>query len=265
MNSREIMEMIFKDMDDKGNYTHSVDTFKSGDAEKQVKKLAVGMFPSYKLIKEAAQWGADLLIVHEPVYYNHYDDTSKLKEAQNPAYLAKSKLIEESGMAICRLHDHMHHANLDRIALGEMELLGLAYTHTANPYYAVNRFELEKEISAGELLALIRNVLGVKHARLVGNPDNKVKTLSGCFGTPGHITDEINEDGVDMVLSGESDEWSTCEYIRDLSDMGFNKSMIIMGHCGSERAGMVLLERQLKEKLEGIELKYLECGEPYSE
>ena len=143
MNSREIMEMIFKDMDDKGNYTHSVDTFKSGDAEKQVKKLAVGMFPSYKLIKEAAQWGADLLIVHEPVYYNHYDDTSKLKEAQNPAYIAKSKLIEESGMAICRLHDHMHHANLDRIALGEMELLGLAYTHTANPYYAVNRFELE--------------------------------------------------------------------------------------------------------------------------
>lgn len=263
MNSREIMEMLFE-MDTTANYTHSADTFKSGDPEKQVKKVGVAMFPSYKLIKEAAEWGADLLVVHEPVYYNHYDVTDKLLD--NPVYIAKNKLITESGMAICRLHDHMHHAHLDVIALGEMEALGLAYRHTANPYYAVNRFELENEITAGELLERIKTVLGVKFARLVGDPENKVKNISALFGTPGHIVDELNVDGVDMALVGESDEWSTCEYVRDMSDTGMNKSMIIMGHCGSERAGMVWVEKMLREKLAGedIDIKYFECGEPYS-
>ena len=175
-------------------------------------------------------------------------------------------LIEESGIVICRLHDHMHHAKLDRIALGEMEYLGLPYRHIANPYYAVNRFELEEQIMAGELLDAIKETLGVKFARLVGSPDNKVKVISACFGTPGHIVDEINEEGIDIVLAGESDEWSTCEYIRDMSDIGLNKSMIVMGHCGSERAGMMYIEKLLRESLgdTGIEFLYLECNEPYS-
>lgn len=263
MNSKQIMDFLFE-MDTTANYAGTADTFKCGDPEKEVKKVAVTMFPSYNTIKEAAQWGADLLVAHEPIYYNHYDQTGHLEG--KAVYLAKSKLIEESGMVICRLHDHMHHAKLDRIALGEMEYLGLPYRHTANPYYAVNRFELENEISAGELLDRIKTVLGVKFARLVGSPENKVKNIAACFGTPGHIVDEINEDGIDMVLAGESDEWSTCEYIRDMSDIGLNKSMIIMGHCGSERAGMMYIEKYLRENLgdQGIEFLYLECGEPYS-
>lgn len=263
MNSREIMDILFA-MDTTANYSGTADTFKSGDPEREVKKVGVAMFPSYKLIKEAADWGADLLVVHEPVYYNHYDQTGHLLD--NPVYKIKSELIEKSGMVICRLHDHMHHAYPDEIALGEMDALGLEYTHVANPYYAVNRFKLGEEITAGELLDRIKTVLGVKFARLVGSADNKVRMITACFGTPGHIVDEINTDGVDMVLAGESDEWSTCEYIRDMSDVGLNKSMIIMGHCGSERAGMVRIENTLKEKLGAtdIEIRYFECGEPYS-
>jgi hypothetical protein len=51
-----------------------------------------------------------------------------------------------------------------------------------------------------------------------------------------------------------------------MSDVGLNKSMIIMGHCGSERAGMVRIENTLKEyfKSSDVEVKYFECGEPYS-
>ncbi len=264
MNSREIMEMIFNDMDAAGNYAHSVDTFKCGDPEKTVKKVAVAMFGTYKLIKEAKEWGADLLIVHEPIYYNHYDSVSGLEN--DPVYLKKSELIRESGMVICRLHDHMHHARPDRIGLGEMELLGLPYKHTANPYYAVNRFLLEKTITAGELLGRIKTVLGVNFARLVGDPETRVKLISGCFGTPGHTLDELREDGVDVVITGESDEWSSLEYVRDYSDMGYNKAMIVMTHGGSERGGMVYLEGQLREMLrcEDIELTYLESGEVYS-
>lgn len=260
MNSKELMEKIFL-MDTTANYSRTCDTFKAGDMYREIKKVGVCMFATVDVIKEAAKWGADLLITHEPVYYNHMDDVSKLQT--NPVYLAKKAIIDESGMAICRLHDHMHHANLDRIALGEMECLGLEYTHVANPYYAVNRFELKEPIKASLLLERIKTVLGVRHARLCGDADMEITHISGCFGTPGHILDEINDEWGQMVLAGEADEWSTCEYIRDAAALGFEKAMIVMGHCGSERDGMILLADEIRKAHPELDVKYFECDEPF--
>lgn len=263
MKAREILEKLCE-MDTTADYSNTCDTFKTGDPEHEVKKVAVSMFGTYKVISEAVMWGADFLIVHEPLFYNHWDKTEHLMN--KPAYLKKQKLIDDNNLTICRMHDHTHNAKPDEIGIGEMNALGLAYTHTANPYHAVNRFELQDEITAGELLDRIKTVLGVKFARLVGSPDNKVKLISGCFGTPGHLEDEISVDGVDIVLCGEACEWATCEYVRDMSDMGMNKSMIVMGHCGSEREGMIRIASALAEDLAacGIEVKYFEAGEPYS-
>lgn len=260
MNAREIMDELFL-MDTTANYTHTCDTFKSGDETREVKKVAVCMFATVAVIREAIAWGADLLITHEPVYYNHMDTSAHLQN--NPVYLAKKAIIEEGGLAICRIHDHMHHANLDRIALGEMEHLGLPYRHIANPYYAVNRFELEAPIKAIDLLARIQTVLGVKHARLVGDSEMEVTHISGCFGTPGHILDEINEDWGQLVLAGETAEWYECEYIRDAAALGRKKAMIVMGHCGSERDGMIYLANELAANHPELAVKYLECEEPY--
>ena len=47
---------------------NTVDTVKAGDAEREVKKVAVAMFASIDTIRAAAAWGADFLIVHEPTY-----------------------------------------------------------------------------------------------------------------------------------------------------------------------------------------------------
>ena len=263
MTAREILDKLFE-MDTKGDYSNTCDTFKVGEPDREVKKIAVSMFGSYKVITDAVAWGADFLIVHEPLFYNHWDKTEHLQN--NSVYLKKRKLIDDNNLTICRLHDHTHNAYPDEIGIGEMDALGLAYTHIANPYHAVNRFALDEETTAGELLDRIRSVLGVKFARLVGSPYNKVKLISGCFGTPGHLEDEISEEGVDIVLCGEACEWATCEYVRDRSDMGMNKSMIIMGHCGSEREGMIRVANALAKELceKGIDVKYFEAGEPYS-
>ena len=261
MNSRELMDKLFL-MDTTANYSHSCDTFKSGDPEKEIKKVGVCMFATVEVIREAAKWGADILITHEPVFYNHMDTTGHLEN--NPVYLGKRSIIDESGMAICRIHDHMHHANLDRIALGEMEYLGLEYAHVANPYYAVNRFELKEPIKANDLLERIKDVLGVKHARLCGDGEMEITNITGCFGTPGHILDEINDPWCQVVLAGETAEWYECEYIRDAAALGMKKAMIVMGHCGSERAGMVYMAEGMKKDYPELDIKYFECGECYN-
>lgn len=46
-------------------------TWDSGN--KIVGKIAVTCFPSVNSLRSAADWGAELMITHEPLFYNHSD------------------------------------------------------------------------------------------------------------------------------------------------------------------------------------------------
>ena len=67
MKAYEIIEKLFTFGSD-FNYTQTCDTLKCGSPYADVTKVAVAMFPTVDLIKEAHKWGAELLIVHEPAF-----------------------------------------------------------------------------------------------------------------------------------------------------------------------------------------------------
>ena len=119
MNSKQLMDELFL-MDITADYTNTRDTFKAGDESREISKVGVCMFSPVNVLIAAEEWGVDLLIVHESTYISLGEKTES-----DPVYLGKKAIIDASGMAICRIHDHMHHASPDRIALVEMELLGL--------------------------------------------------------------------------------------------------------------------------------------------
>ena len=88
---------------DFGDYSDTCDTCKAGDMSIETDKVAISMFATPQVVKQAKDWGAQLLIVHEPTYYNHWDNHSDEK-----LECEKRKLIEESGLTIFRYHDHPH-------------------------------------------------------------------------------------------------------------------------------------------------------------
>ena len=100
--------------------TKTCDTLKAGDPNKELKKVAVTMFATVDTVKRAKEWGADMLIVHEPTYYDHFEEIDEL-----PVVKEKRKLIEESGITIYRYHDYMHHRDIDQSPEGEVYYLGL--------------------------------------------------------------------------------------------------------------------------------------------
>ncbi len=46
------------------------DTIKYGSAERDASKVAVTMFPTPDVIRAAADWGAELLVAHEPTAFD---------------------------------------------------------------------------------------------------------------------------------------------------------------------------------------------------
>ena len=235
------------------------DTVKAGDPEKELRKVAVSMFATVDIINKVKEWGADMLIVHEPTYYDHYEEI-----IVNSVTQAKKRLIEESGIVLFRYHDFMHHREVDEISEGEIHYLGLKGKLENTKYFASYTYKLDEPITTLELAKLIENKLNVKHVRIAGERNKKSTNLALCFGTPGGVYDLLRDENIEIVLTGETCEWMLCEYARDASALGINKSIIVMGHIGSERDGMKLLAEKLSQKHTSFETKYFECGEVYS-
>ena len=118
MKAFEIMNELFAAAP--GDYSVTCDTLKAGSPEKEVGKIAVSMFATPEIVRRAAEWGADLLIVHEPTYYNHMDVHS-----DEALECEKRALIEKSGLTIYRNHDHAHRTQPDTIVAGEMKYMKL--------------------------------------------------------------------------------------------------------------------------------------------
>ena len=257
MKAKEIMEKLFSVADER-DYSNSCDKCVSGNPDTIVNKIAVTMFPSPEVIKNAFKWGADLLIVHEPVYHSPADEN-------DPVDVAKRKIIEESGMVLYRYHDHTHYTTPDIIAAGEFKYLGLKGKTECTDVFDLLRFKLETPITPVELAKHIENTLGIKHVRISGATDIKCTKLSGMFGAPGKgAFNEIRNDECEILLVGETTEWLLCEYARDAAQMGFKKSLLMLGHAGSERDGMKYTADILADMFPELEVKYFECGEAYT-
>ena len=235
------------------------DVLKAGNPNKELKKVAVTMFATVDTVKKAQEWGADMIIVHEPTYYDHFEEIDDL-----PVVVAKRKLIEKSGITIYRYHDYMHSRDIDQIPEGEIYYLGLKGKVKNTPYSASYLFLADEPITALELANKMEKELGIKRVRIAGTLDKKSTKIALCFGTPGGVFELLCDENIEMVLTGEACEWKLAEYARDADALGINKTLIVMGHIGSERDGMRLLAKRLSEKYKDFETRYIECGEVYT-
>ncbi len=235
----------------------TVDVIKCGDADAEIKKVAVAMFATPDVIRKAAEYEANFLIVHEPMFYNHTDTQMPYEQCH-----AKKEMLERLGMTVFRFHDYAHSITPDLIFEGQLYYSGLNGHFEKGKYWAVNRFILDTPMTTLELAEQLEKKLGIKHLRIAGARHNTVKTISCCFGTPGHLIKEFAE--CDTVLTGEICEWIEGEYVRDHHQMGGDKSMIVMGHINSEKFGMKLLEKYLTEQYPHISTRYFDCGDVYS-
>ena len=258
MKAKEIVEYL-NSFSFREDYSETCDTFKIGSDTVDVTKVAVAMFGTPDVIRQANGWGAELLIVHEPLYYNHFDNRT-----DDPVECAKAKLLEDSGLAVYRFHDHPHYTIPDMIAFGELSLLGLKGEVRPSETFDLARVHLDEPMTARQLAKHIEDRLGIKHVRIAGAIDKPISTVSCMFGAPGGLLDELKRDVCEALIAGEVCEWSLCEYARDASQLGYTKAVLALGHVGSERAGMVYIADLLKKQFNDVEVKYFECGEVYS-
>ncbi len=237
----------------------TVDTFKSGNPDDVVTGVAVCMFADMETLRKAVANNCNLIIAHEPTFYNHLDKTAFLEK--DPVYLGKSEYIKKHRLIIFRFHDHIHKTDPDGIYLGMVDKLGWK----ANQVDKSMMFFKFEEQTVGAFAQKLQEKLKGSQLRIVGDPQmrfTKVALGVGASGSQSHIN-LLNSNSTELLVSGEAQEWETYEYVLDASMLGMKKAAIFTGHIPSEEAGMEYCAKWMKTFIKNIPIVYLENGSAY--
>jgi putative NIF3 family GTP cyclohydrolase 1 type 2 len=244
-----------------GNWDEpTVDTFKAGNPDTPITGIAVTMMATMDVLKRAAARGDNLIITHEPTFFDHSDTPQGIDE-NDPVWKAKREFIAKHGLVIWRFHDHWHQRTPDGIQAGMTRVLGWSrYQNPQNPHL----FKLPRT-SLRELAEEIARKLDRPVLRIVGNPDMQVAVVAMSPGAAGFARQAaaLEADGVDVLLAGESHEWETVEYAADAVSQGRRKALILIGHVPSEQAGMEDCAQWLKTFMQGVRIEFIATQPPF--
>jgi len=238
----------------------TVDTFKAGNPDTRVKGVAVTMMATLDVLQRAAANGLNLIITHEPTFYNHLDLPQGMEES-DAVWKEKRAFIEKNGLVIWRFHDHWHRRNPDGILTGMVKALGWEkYQSAENAHlFTVPEITLEK------LAAEVANRLATPVLRAVGNPEMKVTKLALSPGAAGfeRETHALELENVEVLLVGETREWETVEYAADAVTEGKRKALMVIGHVPSEQAGMEECAKWLKTFVKDVPIEFVATKQPF--
>lgn len=157
---------------------NTVDVIKEGDPDTPVKGIVTSMFPTMEVLRQTVSKGCNIIIVHEPLYYNHRDET---KQFQNDSvFLEKRRFIQDHQLVIWRFHDYNHSLQPDGI------LSGIVTKLKWNDYVVNSHLDqfVIPEISLKGLLEYLKQIFPKYTFYVVGKPEMKLSKVRLSPGPP---------------------------------------------------------------------------------
>jgi putative NIF3 family GTP cyclohydrolase 1 type 2 len=237
----------------------TVDTLKAGDPATVVTGIATTFMDTYSILEKAVASGKNLIITHEPTFYNHLDDQSPL--AADPVLIQKLAYIREHHLVVWRFHDTWHLRQPDGILAGMVDRFGWKpYQSKTNPHL----FTLPAT-TVGQVAASLEARTGARAIRIVGDPGMRVTQIAllpGAAGSDKQIK-ALQQEDVELLVAGESREWETVPYVQDAAAEGRHKALILMGHEISEEAGMDECASWLRTIFPRMPIAFVPANEPF--
>lgn len=253
----QIMDMFIKTIPN-APFPNTVDTLKSGSRDAVVTGIVTTMFPTVDVIKKTIALGANFIICHEPTFYNHTDDVSWLQN--NEVYQYKADLLKKHNITIWRNHDYIHSLQPDGVTTGVVDKLGWkAYQQGSNTF-------ILPAVALGGLIAQLKYKLGASKVRYIGDLSQTCRSILFMPGAAGGRPqiEAIDKYKPDVLVCGEIAEWETAEYVRDARAEGRSIALVVTGHIPSEEAGSEFMAHWLKQRLTGVKITHLVCGNSLS-
>ena len=234
------------------NLEETVDTFKAGSPDTDIKGIAVGWMSYTWALLKAIELGCNIFITHEPTYYDHYDNNTAVFDL--PGVRAKQRFIEEKQLVIIRCHDLWDQMPQIGIADAWGELLGLGEQIAGDGYFRVYDVTGKTATDLAQQVAARTLLFGQDAVELVGPPD---KPVTRAFIGTGAITPffkSIVAYQADLAICTNDGftHWRDGAYA---IDMGL--PVIVVDHAVSEQIGILNLARHLQAQFPNVPVHHI--------
>jgi len=242
---------------------NTVDTIKAGDSATVVAGIVTTFTPSMEVLRQAVEAGDNLIVTHEPTFYNHLDDPALFVD--DPVYKEKLAYIQEHHLVIWRFHDTWHLRDPDGIVEGFVAQAGWKQYQNPGPSSETQMFFTLPRTTVLGLAKDLQRRFHARSIRIVGDPEMKITKVAYRPGASGEVKQvkALERDDTEVLVAGEASEWETVEYVRDAQLQGRHKALILLGHLTSEEAGMDYCAKWLRPLFPSLPIHYIPATEPY--
>lgn len=274
MKISEIIDVVKKNCKGYGTIdeTKTRDKVLYGDVDKQCTGIVTTIYASYDVIKKASELGANFIIAHEALFWNHGDHTDWLKD--NETFKLKKQLLDETGITVWRDHDYIHSGIMHQGRYVDGIFYGLAYELDWLNYISnddANRpqqFTIPKTPTR-EVAQYLMEKMNLKGMKTMGNIDGYTEKIYLPFHIIGEADNRmlsyIEENHVDTILAMEITDFTVAIYMRDGAQAGLAKSVLAAGHFNVEEPGMKwFAEKHLPTLIKDIPVNFIQAGDSYT-
>lgn len=246
----------------------SVDRIVVGDPGAAVTGIGTCWLPYRETCERAVRDGVNLLVVHEPTFYTHWDLDEKSpglfgaspagREAYLDAVEKKKAWILANELAVIRCHDV-----LDKVAgwgipfaFGEALGFGAGDIVRSRPYYNVYKVEPRPAAEVARAVAAKLAAFRQPGVAFYGDRDRVVGTVgvgTGCYSDPIEFMD-LRPD-LFIALDDVVRTWTQTVYARDTGH-----PLVVVNHGTSEEAGMRALAERLRTTFPGRKVVHYPQG-----
>lgn len=243
-----------------------------GNPDQVCTGIVTTCWASAEVISKAYEAGANLIVCHEALFWNHGDKTDWLTESDNHTFRKKEELLKKTGIVVWRDHDHIHSGIpvnggfVDGIFYGMAKKLGWEdYIIDSHSEFDSTMYFLP-EIRIREIASLFRERFHLNGVKLIGDPDMAVKKVFICMhvlGRDNGLIQKIDQEGIDLAIALEMVDFTAAEYIKDSMQLGEKKAIMTVGHFNIEEPGMEYMLTYLNQLFPDIPCNFIQSGDMY--
>ena len=242
----------------------TVDQVIIGDGDKEVSTCLVTWISSFSAVRAAVERGVDLLVTHEPTFYEHGNEL--IESDFIWAAGEKRRFIEDAGLPVLRLHDTWDRWPAVGIPWAWAKFLGMPGNPAAHNGDQFPATQHRYDIAPAPLDRFAREIavktarIGEPFVQVVGDPEQTVSRVgigTGC-GCDIRTFRELGCD-VSIVCDDGTSYWKGIQEAED-----GNHPVIRVNHGTSEEPGMVTLVDYINTNLPGVRATHLPHGATFT-
>ncbi|WP_300681051.1 Nif3-like dinuclear metal center hexameric protein [Nocardioides sp.] len=186
----------------------------AGAPDDTVEKVLFAVDPTPEVAAEAAAWGADLLVVHHPLFLKGVHGFA----ATTPKGRTVTTLTR-AGCALLTAHTNADQA-VDGVSAAMADALGLREQRPLSPYAAdptigIGRIGTVEPTTLAAFADRVAQVLpATAHGvRVAGDPDREIRSVALCGGAGDFALDRVATSGVDVYLTSDLRHHPASEFL----------------------------------------------------